>query len=127
MELPKNEQSYYKLGAYQKAKELVLLVYRQTKKYPREELFSLVSQIRRAALSILANLVEGYSKNSTKEYLRFLDIAIGSANELNIFFELSLDLDYLNLEDYNKLVNLLTEVRKLLYTYQRSLERKINN
>lgn len=116
--------SYYKLTAFQKSKALVLLIYKLTKKYPKEELFCLVSQIRRAVISIIANIVEGYSKNSTKEYVRFLDIAIGSANELKIFLEISFELQYLNIDDYKEADNLLTEVRKLLYTYKKSLENK---
>lgn len=119
-----NETSYHKLIVFQKAKQLVLLIYILTKIYPKEELFALVSQIRRATVSILANIVEGYSKSSTKEYARFLDISIGSANELSIFLEISFELEYLSQEGYKKANDLLTEVRKLLYTYKKSLENK---
>lgn len=118
------EVSYHKLIVFQKAKQLVLLIYKLTKNYPKDELFALVSQIRRAVISIVANIVEGYSKSSTKEYARFLDIAIGSAGELKIFLEISLELGYLNQEDYKNADDLLTEVRKLLYTYKKSLENK---
>jgi len=121
MQLPERNTSYYKLIAFQKAKSLVLLVYKLTYNYPKAEQFSLVSQMRRAVVSIVANLVEGYSKGSTKEYIRFLNIAIGSATELKIYFEISLDLNYLNTENFNKAQNLLNEVFKLLYTYKKSL------
>jgi len=121
MQLPERNTSYYKLTAFQKAKSLVLLVYKLTYNYPKAEQFSLVSQMRRAVVSIVANLVEGYSKGSTKEYIRFLNIAIGSATELKIYFEISLDLNYLNTENFNKAQNLLNEVFKLLYTYKKSL------
>jgi len=96
------EIGYHKLIAFQKSKQLVLLIYKLTKIFPKEEQFSLVSQMRRAVISIIANLVEGYSKSSSKEYSRFLDIAIGSANELKIYLEISLDLNYLNVNNYNE-------------------------
>ena len=125
MILPEGNTSYYKLTVFQKTKELVLLIYRITKDFPKEEQFALVSQMRRAAVSILANIVEGYSKNSTKEYIRFLNIAIGSSTELKIYLELSLDLNYLSTENYARAQDLLTEVRKLLYTYQKSLRSRV--
>jgi len=116
---------YHKLTAFQKSKQLVLLIYKLTKIFPKEEQFSLVSQMRRAVISIIANLVEGYSKSSSKEYSRFLDIAIGSANELKIYLEISLDLNYLNVNNYNEAEKLLTEVRKLLYSYQKAINMRV--
>ena len=125
MQLPAINTSYHKLTAFQKAKSLVLLVHKLTYKYPKEEQFSLVSQMRRAVISIVANLVEGYSKGSTKEYIRFLNIAIGSATELKIYLEISLGLNYLKESDFNQAQDLLIEVFKLLYTYKKSLLNKI--
>ncbi len=117
--------SYQKLTVFQKAKQLVILVYKITKKYPREEQFSLVSQMRRAAVSIMANIVEGYSRESTKEYIRFLTISIGSATELKVFLEISLDLGYLDSKIHKEAEGLLTEVMKLLYSYKQSLGNKL--
>jgi len=125
MNLPERNFSYHKLTAYQKARELILLIYKITKDYPKEEQFSLVTQMRRAVVSIVANIVEGYSKKSTKEYSRFLDIAIGSSTELKVFLEISSDLKYLTTETYTKADNLLTEIRKLLYTYKKSLRNRV--
>lgn len=125
MALPKIKTSYHKLAAFQKAKQLALLVYKITQKFPREEQFSLVSQMRRAAVSVLANIVEGYSRGSTKEYIRFLNIAIGSATELKVYLEISLDLRYLNQKTYKEAESLLVEVLKLLYSYKQSLGNRV--
>ena len=125
MFLPEKNTSYYKLTVFQKSKKLVLLVYKITRNFPKEELFSLVPQMRRAAISIVANIVEGYSKNYTKEFIRFLNISIGSATELKIYLELSLELGYLPSGVYEESQNLLTEIRKMLYSYKKTLGNKI--
>ena len=75
-------QSYKDLLAYQKAYELALEVYKVTNKFPKEEAYGLVSQTRRAAISIPSNIAEGYRRGSRKEYIQFLNIAYGSAAEL---------------------------------------------
>jgi len=121
---PSNQkyQSYHKLTLYQKARELVVLTYKLTSKFPREELYVLVPQMRRAAISTVANLVEGYAKHSKREFARFLDISIGSATELEIYFDISLELKYSDKMDLEKAFSLLLEVKKLLYSFQRSLK-----
>lgn len=118
------EKSYHKLDVYQKAKSLVLLTYLLTKKFPREELFVLVPQMRRAAISIMANIGEGYAKSSTAEYIRYLDISIGSITELEIYFELVLELKYLTISETEKVQSLILETKKLLYSFQYSLKRR---
>lgn len=120
--LPYQKQSYHKLKVYQKAKELVLMAYLLTKKYPADEKYTLVPQMRRAVISVVANIVEGYSKNSRKDFARFLNISIGSATELNLYLELSLELRYINDTDFAKAYNLLLEVRKMLYKFQSTLK-----
>lgn len=123
--LPYQKQSYHKLNVYQKAKELVLVIYLLTKKYPVDEKYTLVPQMRRAVISILANIVEGYSKNSRKDFARFLNISIGSATELNFYLEISLELNYLNTPEFERTYNLLLEVRKMLYKFQSALKKQI--
>ncbi len=113
-------KSYHKLIVYQKAKDLVMLIYKLTKKFPKVEMYVLVPQMRRAAISTLANIVEGYAK-SKKEFSRFIDISIGSITELEIYLEISLDLNYMNKNEFEKVYGLLTEVKKLLYSFKRSL------
>ncbi|MBI4039481.1 four helix bundle protein [Candidatus Daviesbacteria bacterium] len=115
---------YKKLIVYQKAKILVREVYAVSKNFPREELHGLTSQARRSAISIVLNIVEGYSKSSTKEFIRFLDIAIGSANELAACLELALELRFMNRDQYDQTNSIYTEVSKLLYTFQKSLKRR---
>ena len=116
---------YRKLIVYQKAKELTIMVYAVSKQFPREEVYGLTSQARRAAASIMLNIVEGYSKGSTKEFARFLDIAIGSSNELTACLELTFDLGYLSQPAYNQVAHLHLETAKLLYAFQNSLRRRI--
>ncbi|MCL4382813.1 four helix bundle protein [Patescibacteria group bacterium] len=122
MELPENPKSYHKLIVYQKAKELVIATYELTGEFPKEERFVLLPQMRRAAISVAANIVEGYAKNSKKEFSRFLDISIGSISELEVFFEISLNLNYLTKESHNTMSTLIQEVKKLLYSFQKSLK-----
>lgn len=110
--------------AYQKARELVIGVYKITDKYPSHELYNLTSQTRRAAISIAANIVEGYAKKSTKEYLRFLDIAIGSAAETEVHLDIAHELGYIKENNFDRINDLLSEVKKLLYTYIKSLRAK---
>jgi four helix bundle protein len=115
---------YKKLIVYHKTKQLVLLIYKITNKYPKEEIYALVPQMRRCAVSILANIVEGYVK-SRKEFIRFLSISIGSASELGVYLELSNELEYLDRVKFNESNNLLSEVMKLLYSFQKSLKLKV--
>src|SRR3989304_7932120 len=109
-----NKLGYKKLIVYQKSKELVLFVYSITREFPKNEQYVLLPQMRRAVISVMANIVEGYAK-SRKEIIRFLSISIGSLTELEIYFDLCLELNYLKQNEYNKGYNLLIEVKKLLY------------
>ncbi len=83
------------LMAWQQAMELARVVYRQTSAFPKHELFGLVSQMRRAAVSVPANIAEGAGRTSKKEFLQFLSISRGSLNELDTYILLSKDLGYL--------------------------------
>ncbi|KKR11270.1 MAG: Four helix bundle protein [Candidatus Woesebacteria bacterium GW2011_GWA1_39_21] len=115
-----DKQSYKKLIVYQKSKELVLFVYEITREFPKTEEYVLLPQMRRAVVSIMANIVEGYAK-SRKELIRFLSISIGSLTELEVYLDLCLELNYLKQKRYDKGYNLLIEVKKLLYGFQKSL------
>lgn len=117
-------KSYHKLKVFQKAKELVLLTYKITKKFPKEEQYILVSQMRRAVVSVLANIVEGYSKSSTSEFIRFLDISIGSVTELEIYFDLSRELGFASEFEIKEAELLIEKVKKLLYSFQFSLKKR---
>lgn len=105
---------FEKLNVYNEAHKLVLAIYKHTNKFPKSELFGLTSQIRRSAVSIVANTVEGNSRNSKKEYVQFLYIAIGSLEETKYHLLLAKDLSYITLQDYNNVQNQAENVGKML-------------
>jgi four helix bundle protein len=89
-------QPYERLAAWKESYALALATYKATVSFPRQELYGLTSQSRRAAYSVVANLVEGRAKRGVREFQRFLDISIGSLAELSIAFRLARDMDYLD-------------------------------
>ena len=103
--------------AWQKAHQFVLLVYRATKAYPDFEKFGLCSQFQRAAVSIPANIAEGYKKISRADKLRFYNIAQGSLEECRYYIILSKDLGYINENDYELLAISIEECSKTLNAY----------
>ena len=103
--------------AWQKAHLFVLLVYRITKSFPVDELYGLTSQFRRAAVSIEANIAEGYKKMSKADKLRFYNIAQGSLEECRYYVLLSKDLGYINEDNYDLLFDAVEETSKLLNGY----------
>ncbi len=107
-------RDFRELLVWQKAHALTLTVYRATQSFPRHELYSLTNQIRRAAVSVGANIAEGAGKNSRAEFGRFLQIALGSASELEYHLLLSRDLGYLISEVYEQLSEQAVETKKML-------------
>ena len=87
-------RDHTKLRAFELADEIAILIYRITKKFPREEIYGLTSQMRRAAVSVPSNIVEGCARESQAEYLRFLEIAFGSLRELHYQLDLSTRLGF---------------------------------
>jgi len=108
-------KSYKELIVWQKAYKLTLLVYRETEKFPKSEIFGISSQLRRASVSIASNIAEGYQRQHGGEYVQFLSIAFGSCAEVETQLLLSKDLCYLSENIFTILNNLLTEVGKMLY------------
>ena len=102
------------LKVWQKSYRLALQVYRSTRSFPKEELFGLVSQTRRSASSIGANIAEGVGRKSDGELTRFLHIARGSASELEFHLLLAKDLDLLPQRDFNDLMRTTEEVQRML-------------
>jgi four helix bundle protein len=115
---------YRDLNAWQEAHRLALLVYRLTRSFPKDELFGLTSQFRRAAVSVAANIAEGNGRESSKEYLQFLYIARGSLNETRYFITLATDLKYLNSSDAAPAAPQVECVSKLLSGLIRAIQRK---
>ncbi len=111
-----------KLVVWQKAHELVLNIYKITKDFPKDEQFGLASQIKRAAVSVPCNIVEGKARGSNKDYKRFLLIARGSLEELKYQMLLARDLEYINNNTYENALKLAKEVGRLLNGLMKKLE-----
>ncbi|OUO75211.1 four helix bundle protein [Bacteroides sp. An269] len=114
-------QSFKDIIAWQKAHQFVLFVYRMTNKFPAHERFGLCSQFRRAAVSISANIVEGYKKIGKADKLRLMNIAQGSLEECRYYILLSKDLNYITENDYNQLTWSIEEASKTLNAYCKSI------
>ena len=115
-------KSYKELMVWQKSIELVVEIYKLTEKYPKQELFGLVNQMRRAVISIPSNIAEGYQRKGLGEYINFLSIASGSAAELDTQIIISKKI-YKN-ENYNKSEILLVEIQKMLAILMQKLKLK---
>lgn len=106
--------SYKDLKVWNKAMDLTTMVYDALKTFPPKEEYGLSSQMRRSSVSIPSNIAEGYGRNSTLDYCRFLQIALGSAYELETQAELARRIDYVDNDTANKLASQLTEVGRML-------------
>ena len=115
-------KSYKDLLAYQKSYEVALLIYKVTSAFPSSEIYGLVSQMRRAAISVPSNISEGYRRGSQKEYIQFLKISLGSNAELETQLSLSRDLNYINGSKFKEVYELNEEVGRLLSSYVSRLE-----
>ena len=120
MSFEKNAYHYKQLRVWQKAMQLVMDVYKVTSKFPKHELYGLISQMRRSAISIPSNIAEGHGRNSDKELVRFLDIAKGSICELDTQIEISKQLGYLSPKEFTIIFNLLDETSRMLTGPRRS-------
>ncbi len=112
---------YRKLIVWQKADELAYQIYISTKSLPKEETYGLISQIRRASLSVPANIVEGYGRQGKRELKQFVNIALGSLAETEYLLDFILRLKYLDQNEHNKLQGLRKEVGNLLWRFYKSL------
>lgn len=115
-------EDYRDLIVWQKSMELVRAVYALTKQLPKEEIFALSNQLRRAVVSIPSNIAEGYGRNSKQDYLRFLNIARGSKNEVETQLQICQMLDYLKQEDLADTLAVCTEVGKMLNALIHSID-----
>ncbi len=116
--MQKPAKTFQDLIVWQKAHEFVLEVYKNTKAFPKNELYGLTSQFRRAAVSIAANIAEGFKKKGKKDKVRFYNISQGSLEECRYYIILSNDLGYSN---NNELDHKLQEVSKLLNAYSKTI------
>ena len=116
-----SSKTFKNLIVWQKAHAFVLSVYSVSGSFPKEEIFSLTSQFRRAAVSIAANIAEGYAKRGKSDKLRFFNIAQGSLEECRYYIVLCFDLKYSNTEQNEQLTGYSEEISKLLNAYCKSI------
>jgi four helix bundle protein len=116
--------SYEDLIVWQKSITFVKETYRLTQGLPLEEKFGLISQMRRAAVSIPSNIAEGHARHTTSEYIRFISIAEGSLAELKTQLIISIELEFCKKEEVENLLKLGEEIRKMLNALRRSLANK---
>jgi four helix bundle protein len=117
--------SYRDLIVWQRGMDIAASVYQMTESYPKDQLYGLRNQMQRAAVSIPSNIAEGHERDSTKEYLHFISISLGSLAELETQILLSERLNYLKPEDAKQLLALADEIGRMLRAIQRRLKAKL--
>ena len=118
-----NMNSYRDLIVWQKSMDLVKKVYLLTTQFPKDELYSLTSQVKRSAVSVASNIAEGYGRQHKREYIHFLQISRGSLFELQTQLEIAVMVGYLNTEQLAEVIGIGVEVEKML----NSLINKVSN
>ena len=119
--------SYRDLDVWQRSRRLVKTIYVLTESFPKSQQFVLCQQMQRAAISIPSNIAEGQVKRSTRDYIRFLNIALGSLAELETQLLLALDLDYVTVQDSNVIGEECSIIGRMLNKLVASLEAKLNS
>jgi len=119
-------KNFKELKVWEKSYQLSLDIYRVTTKFPDDEKFGLISQIRRATVSIPSNIAEGYGRRTRADYIKFLHIAYGSCCELETQMLISIDLNYLDNEKGSEIMDKIKEVERMLKSLITSLEKPSN-
>ena len=114
-------KDFKKLKVWEKAHRLTLNVYEASAKLPREELYGITSQIRRACVSVPTNIAEGCGRSSDTDFARFLQISMGSASEVEYLLLLGLDLDLLVNDEYEELNSAVVEIKRMLTSLIKTL------
>ena len=117
-------KGYKDLDVWKKGYLLTKKIYCATEEFPKEEMYGLISQMRRASVSIIANIAEGYGRNNIGEYIQFVSYSIGSSNELEVFISLANDLKYINDDLNTELSSLHRDVSRMLLALRTSLKDK---
>ncbi|HAM99564.1 MAG TPA: hypothetical protein DCQ26_13225 [Marinilabiliales bacterium] len=113
---------YFKnIIAWQKARELVPIIYKLVKKFPDDEKYALVSQIKRATISISSNIAEGSGRNTNADFAHFFDMSLGSSFELESELIISCDLGFISEQQFNEILIILGEVQKLIIGFQKNI------
>jgi len=121
------ENRFEKLEVWKRAHQIVINIYKITRSFPKEEKYLLVDQLRRASISIAANIAEGNDRKTKKEFIQFLYNSKGSLSEVKYFCILTRDLNYIDINTYVKLISELTEVGKMINGLINYLRSKIKN
>jgi four helix bundle protein len=121
--MEKELKAFRKLIVWQRAHTLTLAIYKSSEKFPKHEIFGPTSQIRRAAVSVESNIAEGYALGTTPNYLRHLNISVGSLAEVECQTEIAQDLHYLENKDYTHPTELANETGYLLSRLKAGIER----
>jgi len=106
--------SYKELKVYQRSYQIALETYKLTKSFPAEEKYGLISQLQRAAVSVPANIAEGFGRYNAKEFIYFLRISLGSLNEVRVYYDLAKDLSYIKYEDFESINIELESISKMI-------------
>ncbi len=114
MEVKNKIRSFTDLDAWKEGHKLVLMIYKTTKQFPKDELFGLISQIRRCAVSITSNIAEGFSRLSHKEKIQFYSIALGSVTELQNQLLIARDVGYIKQEEFLLIAEKSVKVHKII-------------
>jgi len=115
-------RTYHDLLIWKKAIDLVAMIYLHTKNFPNEETYGLKLQIRKCAVSIPSNIAEGYGRNSTNDYIRFLKISMGSLFELETQLYIAFNLEYIAKENYEKINENCKEIERMLSSLIKKLK-----
>lgn len=118
-------RDFHKLKVWQRAHGLTLSIYKVTNVFPKEEMYGLISQMRRSAFSIPTNIAEGCGRDSQADFLRYLHIAMGSSSELEYQLILAHDLLYMNDDQFQDLSSDLSETRRMLNVFIQRINRDI--
>jgi len=118
-------RSYKDFEVWKKSIDIVTKIYKVTNSFPKDEIYSLVSQLRRSAVSIPSNIAEGWGRNKTKEYIQFLRIARGSLLELETQLIISNNLSYLNKQNMDNFLIKIKEINKMLNALINILNKKV--
>ncbi|MBU1146933.1 MAG: four helix bundle protein [Candidatus Omnitrophica bacterium] len=115
------EVGYKRLIIWQKADEFAFEIYKATKGFPKEETYGIISQIRRASLSVALNIAEGYGRQGRKELKQFINMSLGSLSEVRYLLEFSFKLGYFNQEKFSELEKFGEENGRVLWKFYKSL------
>jgi four helix bundle protein len=123
MKEERSDKGFRKLIVWQRAHQLALMIYKFTESFPKAEIYGLTSQLRQAAVSVAANIAEGYGYGRKGQTGRFLDISRGSLSEVEYYLILSLDLNYIKSDEYEKGESLRAETGFLLHRLEQSVRK----